>query len=345
MKIVLKKPANCQVVSQTTEAQQTFMETAGKRDAGQNLKIDWLNLVKQGDDNTNPAPVSFCWSADFNEYNGFETWLELSADQNFQTKKTFRGCSGTVKVYSLLLGQTYYWRVFALKNGETVCVSDTYCFTTALTPPRWIGAEGLSNVRDIGGWPLPGGKRIRQGLVFRGCEMEFHHIITASGKNTLLHDLNMKTDLDLRGEAVGKVTCSALGPDIHFCLIPVKAYDEFMADSEKDVCRKVFRLFTDKKNYPFYIHCWGGADRTGTLIFLLCAILGMAENDLYLDYELTSLSIWGERSRNSELFQAFLKALDAYPGDTLNQKSENFLLSAGITEQELKTIRSILTED
>ena len=59
MKIVLKKPANCQVVSQTTEAQQTFMETAGKRDAGQNLKIDWLNLVKQGDDNTNPAPVSF----------------------------------------------------------------------------------------------------------------------------------------------------------------------------------------------------------------------------------------------------------------------------------------------
>ena len=72
MKIVLKKPANCQVVSQTTEAQQTFMETAGKRDAGQNLKIDWLNLVKQGDDNTNPAPVSFCWSADFNEANGFE---------------------------------------------------------------------------------------------------------------------------------------------------------------------------------------------------------------------------------------------------------------------------------
>ena len=55
MKIVLKKPANCQLVSQTTEAQQTFMETAGKRDAGQNLKIDWLNLVKQGDDNTNPG--------------------------------------------------------------------------------------------------------------------------------------------------------------------------------------------------------------------------------------------------------------------------------------------------
>ena len=344
MNIQLLKPENGSVVSQMTEKQRLFLSSAGKRDAGQNLKIDWLHLVKQGEDNTFPAPVVFSWEADFDEKDGFEFWFMISTEKNFYNQTAIRCCGCTVSVGNLFLGQTYYWKVSATKDKKTVLTSCVFCFTTAAEPPRWIGAGGLSNVRDIGGWPLENGKQIRQGLVFRGSEMEFHHIITEQGKETLLDDLHIKTDLDLREEAVGKISSSALGTEINFCLIPVKAYNAFLAESEKNICRKVFKLFADKKNYPFYIHCWGGADRTGTLIFLLCAILGMAENNLYLDYELTSLSIWGERSRNSELFQAFLNALQVYEGTTVNEKSKNFLLSVGITESEIETIRDILIE-
>ena len=102
MKILLKKPANCQVVSQTTEAQQTFMETAGKRDAGQNLKIDWLNLVKQGDDNTNPAPVSFCWSADL------KTTI-LKPGLSFLRIRTFKLKKPSADAVARLKFTIFYW--------------------------------------------------------------------------------------------------------------------------------------------------------------------------------------------------------------------------------------------
>lgn len=345
MKIQLKSPENGSIISQMTKKQRAFMSSVGNQNAEQDLKIDWLHLVKQGEDNTPPTPVVFSWSDDFNDKEGLEIQFMISMHKSFQNKKTIRcsGCSASLD--NLYLGQTYYWKVCAAKNGSTVCSSDVFCFTTALEPPRWIGAEGLSNVRDIGGWRLDNGKRIRQGLVYRGCEMEFHHIITDKGKEILRKELGIKTDLDLREEAVGKVACSALGKtDINFHLIPVKAYDAFLAESKKEACR-IFRLFASRDNYPFYVHCWGGADRTGTLIFLLCAILGMAENDLYLDYELTSLSIWGERSRKSELFEAFLTALNAYDGATVNEKCQSFLLSAGITKSEIQAIRNILIQD
>ena len=36
----------------------------------------------------------------------------------------------------------------------------------------------------------------------------------------------------------------------------------------------------DENRYPVYIHCTGGADRTGTLAFLINALLGVGEDDL-----------------------------------------------------------------
>ncbi len=347
MKIQLKTPENNSVVSLKTDTQAAFAAGAGNRHTDKALNIDWLHLVQQGEDNTVPVPVEFEWTIEDNDAAGLSIWFLIAEDANFKNCKPVLCSGSTISVHNLLLGKTYYWKVLAAKDEEITGTSCVFCFTAALEPPRWIQAEGLSNVRDIGGWPLGNGKRIRQGLVFRGCEMEFHHIITENGKKTLLNELNIKTDLDLRGEAVGKVSCSALGANVQFCLIPVKAYNEFLEESEKDVCRKIFKLFTNKENYPFYIHCWGGADRTGTLIFLLCAILGMSEDDLYLDYELTSLSIWGERSRHSELFQAFLQELNTYGGNTcpINQKCKKYLLSAGVTEHDINVIKRILIED
>lgn len=349
MKIQLLKPENNAVVSQQTGKQQslssasTCAERTGKK---RYAKLDWLHLKKQGKDNSAPAPVVFQWKTDLNENSEFTVWFMLSMNRYFRNSHPVPCTEETISLTNLFLGQTYYWKIYATKNGKIVCSSDVFCFSTALEPPRWINASGLSNVRDIGGWPLENEQRIRQGLVFRGCEMEFHHAITDEGKNVLLNELHIKTDLDLREEAVGKISCSALGEeDIKFCLIPVKAYDAFLADNQKESCRRVFHLFSDKDNYPFYVHCWGGADRTGTLIFLLCAILGMAEKDLYLDYELTSLSIWGERSRNSDLFQAFLKTLNAYTGKTVYEKTKNFLLSTGVLEREIDAIRRILIEE
>ena len=45
-----------------------------------------------------------------------------------------------------------------------------------------------------------------------------------------------------------------------------------------------------REGKPVYFHCIYGADRTGTLAFLLESLLGVGENELAKDYELTSFS-------------------------------------------------------
>ena len=142
-------------------------------------------------------------------------------------------------------------------------------------------------------------------------------------------------------EAVGKIERSEIGGKCTLALIPCAAYSDFMKD--KEICKKIFSVLADTSNYPVYVHCWGGADRTGTVVFLLSAILGVKAEDLFLDYEITSLSSWGERSSDSEQFRSLLSSLDEYgtADDPINDKCEKFILSTGITEQQIDNIRKI----
>ncbi len=334
MIIPLIKPLQNAVIPLLTKQHKAFLASTRGSDNG-TLPIDWLNLERQGEDGSFPQPLAFAW-----EYAG-PVRLYLSLSEDFAGCSIYHSASGSVLLENLFIGRTYYWKVVS-ENGVS---SEVRRFTTESIPPRWIHAGGLTNIRDIGGFSVPGGL-VRQGMVFRGSEMESHVEITEHGKDVLLNTLHIKTDLDLRGEAVGKVSQSALGEPVNWTLIPVRAYDEFLLPEEKETCRKIFKLFTNRENYPFYIHCWGGADRTGTMILLLCAILGVAEKDLFADYELTSFSIWGPRSISSDLFVAFLRALDAYgeKTDSINKKCEAFLLSTGLTQEDLNEIRNIIIE-
>lgn len=95
------------------------------------------------------------------------------------------------------------------------------------------------------------------------------------------------------------------------------------------------------------MHCTRGADRTGTIAFLFNAFLGVSEIELIQDYELTTFSIFGERnSKGTTLlatrFQEFLKILNSYPGETLQEKTEYYLQSIGVTKIELERIKKIM---
>ena len=62
------------------------------------------------------------------------------------------------------------------------------------------------------------------------------------------------------------------------------------------------------------------------------------------DYELTTLSVWGERSRWSQQFKALLEALGGFHEDAnnVNAQSENFLKSIGVSDAEIASIRKLL---
>ena len=92
----------------------------------------------------------------------------------------------------------------------------------------------------------------------------------------------------------------------------MRAYDGITEDSSQISYRKIFEIFSDISNYPIVYHCHGGCDRGGTVAFLLGGTLGMNQDDLIRDYELSSLAIWGRRSRHSDEFKTLITALESF---------------------------------
>ena len=321
-------PQNHSVQKVLTEKQR-YLKAEGS--AGQ---LDWMNLKRSdGEDDTLPGKVDFSW-----ECEETESLFELAENAAFDGARVIRTQETHISIGNLKMDQAYYWRV----NG-----GEAFSFRTEDAAPRWIEVGGVSNVRDIGAWRTKSGKKIRQGLLFRGGELNEHMFVTEQGLRTLREELGIRTDLDLRGEAVGKTTESPMGADVNFQLISTVAYGDFFKEEQQETCRRLFSVLAEQKNYPMYFHCWGGADRTGTLALMLQAILGAYEEDMLLDYELTSLSIWGPRKRTDEWFQPLLEALDRYGNaeDSMNKKAENFLLSCGVTPEQIASIREIFLEE
>ena len=290
-------------------------------------KIDWQHLEKSGTpDGTRPMWIDFAWEGDA------DAVLEIAGTPDFSDVKRYPGENGTCRADNFRVAAQYWWRV-----GD----SEVRSFRTEDLAPRWIRVDGNTNVRDAGGWKTIDGRRVRQGLLYRGGEMNTHMFITEKGIDTMVNELGIRTDLDLRGEAVGVHTESPLG--VRYELLPFAAYDDFTANPIH--LKEVFDLLADPESYPLYYHCWGGADRTGTLAFMLGAILGVPEEDLYLDYEFTSLSIWrGVRCRSGEGMADMVKALEPYGAD-VKERAEGFLRAHGVTDEVMNRIRSILLEE
>ena len=108
----------------------------------------------------------------------------------------------------------------------------------------------------------------------------------------------------------------------------------------------------DESVYPLFLHCLGGADRTGMIVLYIRALLGECDEDIFVDYELTTLSNYaggfeegstdtGSRSRNGSYFREFLDEFAKYEGTNLAERTESFLLSCGVTSDTIEKIRKI----
>lgn len=336
-------PQQNQTVSLRTEIQRDFVHDEERRAAmDSSFSCHWSDLQRAGEDFTAPLPVRFSWR-DTEEANVAEKgyfFLLISEDAELGDPLIYATADTACDVYNLKVGTVYYWCV--RRNGRQSPVSS---FQTALDLPRCLKIDHVSNVRDLGGYPVEGG-RIRQGLVYRGGEFELHMHLSPEGGEELRRQ-RIRTELDLRGEARDQVdytTAELFGLNrVH---IPCVAYDEVFSPAQKPALHSFFKVFASPASYPIYFHCWGGADRTGTLAFLLGAFLGMSLSDLICEYEFTTLSIWGNRSRNYLGFQRFMMKLSALPGDTLREKATCFLTEyVGLTDRELSVIYGIMVDD
>ncbi len=290
-----------------------------------------------------------------------------------ETDKDIGGLGGEVVSYTVPranfeIARTYWWRVTGLgkpakdqKKSRTVR-SETTSFTTEDRAPRWIEIEGkVWNIRDFGGWRTTDGRRVRQGMAFRGQGLNNNSVTgERQGRNRLTVEdvkyftqtLGIKTDLDLRSKGeTADLAESPLGPGVKLILRSSQCYKGIFTDNGKKTMAANVRAFCDKANYPIYFHCIGGADRTGSLAYVLLGVLGVSQHDIETDWESTFYpnipddinekdpDFW---CRESHLTDGIAKY--GAEGDTWQRRCELYLIDCGVTQEEIARLREILLE-
>ncbi len=290
------------------------------------------------------ADVVLSWECDGN---ATDYLVEYATKENYEDAIQVTITDTQIALRNLYKATKYYLRVTAY-NEEKVIGTDESTFETAKEGPRVMSVDGLYNVRDVGGYQTESGKWTRQGLIYRGCEMNGSHdlLLTGKGDKVMSTELKIALDMDLRGpEESGGATTSPIS-SAKLTYYPLGGYLGAFEEYTNQY-KAVFSALAEEENYPVYIHCWGGADRTGTVCFLLNALLGVSERELIQDYEFTTFSMFGERNSQGVAydFAPFLERLKTYEGDTLSEKAENYLLSIGVTRQEIDNIQQIMLEE
>lgn len=260
-----------------------------------------------------------------------------------------------------LPGHTYYYKITDA-DGEATEID----WFTVMQAPRVITVSGVKNVRDIGGWKTEDGHSIAYGKLFRGAHIDD---ITDGGKETLW-SLGIKTDLDFRTPTEANNATKSPVADLVYERISITLFDRIFEDSGKDLMRKTMVYFSDESHYPIYYHCKAGADRTGTVTFLLNGLCGVSFADLTKDFELTSFFGTGSRWRSAIKVEAgvanftedgimnsaqdnyvawnklYMEMMSRYGQESgkLSDAIAAYLLDIGVTEMQIENIRSILLD-
>lgn len=298
-----------------------------------NVGYGYINAEK-----CTPPAVKLEWtdSSGAKEYTVFVSEFDnFSVSYEFKTKET------SYDVYNLKVGTKYYWKV---TSGDIS--SPVFTFETASGYPRFIKIDGVCNTRDLGGYITKDGKIVKQGLLYRSASLDK---ITNSAKNELSNMLNIKTDLDLRGETHTK---SPLGNDVQIINEPLKWYHGIFNEEAEIVTARTVKYFADSNNYPIDFHCSLGRDRTGTLSIILLGLLGVDEETIFRDYHFSFFSQPGgftidEFNALQVNLSELYKHLAEYGGEnaSFNDRVEAYMLKIGVTQEEINTIREIMLED
>lgn len=261
-------------------------------------------------------------------------------------------------IWNAIPGQTLHYRIYDA-DGTTVLQQGTAKGEGRL---RMIYAPSVHNVRDMGGWPVEGGGRIRYGRLFRGAKLHDNQQDYVSADDILrLRDLGIAVEFDLRGglesgDGTQASYYSRLGDDIIYCTTGTGVYAYMAAVKEYP---EYFRYGWNRiKSYartgiPIFFHCSMGCDRAGTWALILGGFLGMSENDLNLDYELSAFAADDGyyRVRNEHQtqpnydFRETMRYIKSLPGETLQQRFDYFLRQiCAIPVQDLNRFKAQMIE-
>ena len=222
---------------------------------------------------------------------------DVANDTVIGTALAYTKSSGGV-IYNLIPGHDYYW-----EDSSDNTIYGVISAVSSASDRRLLDVGNVWNVRDLGGLPVDSdGDGTVDGTIDYGKLIRGGRLNTTSSNITELQNLGVDKEYDLAGSG-------ELSPDVQFGngnyvndeVIHYNFDYGTIVDNE-DTYAMARQAVTDIMNdvisgNDVYFHCRVGADRTGTVAYILEGLLGVPDEHRYRDYELTSVSGLNDRTR------------------------------------------------
>jgi protein-tyrosine phosphatase len=244
---------------------------------------------------------------------------------------------------------------------------------------RLLQWQDCLNVRDVGGYPTQDGRQTRLGALVRADNL---YQLTSAGRAALL-DYGVRTIVDLRfREEIGRQPNPFAQPEVrngkitYLNLPPVDDTDSTVEaamngaqsmqeryclalDYGRERTAKIATAIAEAAEGGVLVHCHAGRDRTGRLVALLLALVGVPDETIAQDYALSDLylqPLYDELMKSESdpgAHEALAGQIAEAPGMMLNVLSyletkyggaEGYLRGGGITEERLEKLKRRLVE-
>jgi protein-tyrosine phosphatase len=162
---------------------------------------------------------------------------------------------------------------------------------------RRIELAGLLNLRDLGGYPAAGGRSLRWRTLLRS---DAPHGLTGDDL-AVMADLGLRTVLDLRTLPETEVAPSMLAGlsdrvthisilrgDLQSLPLELDAIYQYMVQDCAGAIADAIKVLCAPGALPALVHCSAGKDRTGIVIALVLAALGVPDPVIAADYALSA---------------------------------------------------------
>ena len=198
-------------------------------------------------------------------------------------------------IYNLIPGYTYYWEA---ENDPT-----QYGFVTASGHQRLIDIQGTSNnvrnVRDLGGLRVDvDGDGTVDGTLKYEKLIRAEKLWTDSTNVTAMENLGMTVEYDLRSTSEIGATDAKM---VNYKNREMKHYQidytNYLNYYNMDRAALIEAMEDIVNGESIYFHCRIGADRTGTMAYILEGLLGVIDEDRFVDYELSYYAGLVKRNR------------------------------------------------
>ena len=252
-------------------------------------------------------------------------------------------------VYNSYIGKNYF-KVIANYTDDSKDETAILEYTVKNNGPRNLKVGNMTNCRDLGGRITEDGGTIKQGLIFRTCGNNYNMRglkYDDEAKTTFLDELKVKTEINVSNDDTYNFGFEGIKLRKFYMDYGGSANHHLSRNTES--VKNFFNYLADENNYPVFYHCRIGTDRTGLCTIMTLGLLGVSENTIYQDYLFSNFGAIGEKryigeQAGQDNIKNYMAEINRLSGKTFKNKVYNFLLSIGVTKENLNRVISILTE-